>query len=517
MISNYLDFITESKLELLLEAKIVYTQQFLDVLDKIDSNIASQILSYKGKDMDVARNYIDINRDKTDSIFFKPQDKIDKALYTLRSNGGVYDNLSKVAEKMGIIHSWKEPSDGQTGKVIKKLTLEEVLKISPNSPGVWSYMYDNNQQLFVFQFEERGKTYEAIILDNYLVKDVSKVTPTEVNVGRFVRAFLKNLGLEYKDTEIEDFVDKYKKVLELQKNVFQRFKEVKGDEIKKWYLEDNYEKVAGPLGGSCMRHKECQGYFDIYTENTDKVSMIILMSEEDPTKICGRAILWLDDKRRRFMDRIYTIRNSDILLFKEYCYKNEYYHKSEQSYDEDCNLVYNGDEVYGEESLVRVSLKKEYYDHYPYMDTMKYYSPDLGIISNREFPWSEHITYYTLTQTNGSSGQGCDICDGGGIVDCPECEGERTTNCRVCHGTGESDCSECEGQGEVDCNECSGTGTIELLSGEVECATCSGTGKNECETCDGEKRGECYNCDGRGEESCDICNGRGEVGCPECN
>ena len=68
-----------------------------------------------------------------------------------------------------------------------------------------------------------------------------------------------------------------------------------------------------------MRHKECQGYFDIYTENTDKVSMIILMSEEDPTKICGRAILWLDDKRRRFMDRIYTIRNSDILLFKEYC------------------------------------------------------------------------------------------------------------------------------------------------------------------------------------------------------
>ena len=30
MISNYLDFITENKLELLLEAKIVYTQQFLD-------------------------------------------------------------------------------------------------------------------------------------------------------------------------------------------------------------------------------------------------------------------------------------------------------------------------------------------------------------------------------------------------------------------------------------------------------------------------------------------------------
>lgn len=470
MISNYLDFITENKLELLLEAKIVYTQQFLDVLDKIDSNIASQILSYKGKDMDVARNYIDINREKTDSIFFKPQDKIDKSLYTLRSNGGVYDNLSKVAEKMGIIHSWKEPSDGQTGVVIKKLTLEEVLKISPNSPGVWSYMYDNNQQLFIFQFEERGKTYEAIILDNYLVKDVSKVTSTEVNVGRFVRAFLKNLGLEYKDKEIEDFVDKYKKVLEMEKNAFQRFREVKDDEIKKWYLEDSYEKVAGPLGGSCMRHSDCQKYFDIYTKNTDKVSMIILMSEEEPTKICGRAILWLDDRGRRFMDRIYTIRNSDILLFKEYCYKNGYYHKSEQSYDEDCNLVYNGDEVYGQESLVRVSLKKEYYDYYPYMDTMKYYSPDLGIISNRQFPWSDHTTYYTLTQTNGSNGQNCDICDGSGIVDCPECDGRKVIRCRDCNGDGEN-----------------------------------------------LEDGACGTCQGGGTVRCDICDGDGEVGCPECN
>jgi hypothetical protein len=470
MISNYLDFITESKLELLLEAKIVYTQQFLDVLDKIDSNIASQILSYKGKDMDVARNYIDINREKTDSIFFKPQDKIDKASYTLRSNGGVYDNLSKVAEKTGIIHGWKEPSNGQIGIVIKKLTLEEVIKLSPNSRGVWSYMYDNNQQLFVFQFEERGNTHEAIIIDNYLVKDVSKITSTEVNVGRFVRAFLKNLGLEYKDTEIEDFVDKYKKVLELQKNAFQRFKEVKGDEIKKWYLEDNYEKIGGTLGGSCMRHSECQKYFDIYTENTDKVSMIILISEEDTTKICGRAILWLDEKGRRFMDRIYTIRNSDILLFKEYCYKNGYYHKTDQSYEEDDTLIFNGDEVYGEESVVRVKLKREYYDYYPYMDTMKYYSPDLGIISNSEFTRDDHTTYYTLRQTDGSNGQGCHICDGSGIVDCPECDGRKTIRCRDCNGDGEN------------------------LEG-----------------------GACVTCQGGGTVRCDICDGDGEVGCPECS
>ena len=101
---------------------------------------------------------------------------------------------------------------------------------------------------------------------------------------------------------------------------------------------------------------------------------------------------------------------------------------------------------------------------------MKYYSPKLGIISNRQFPWSDHITYYTLTQTNGSNGQDCDICDGSGIVDCPECDGRKVIRCRDCNGDGEN------------------------LEG-----------------------GACGTCQGGGTVRCDICDGDGEVGCPECS
>ena len=470
MISNYLDFITESKLELLLEAKIVYSQEFIDVLDDIDSDISSKLISYKGKEMDVDRNYIDINKNKVDSILFKPQDKVDKVLYKLVSSGGIYDNLSTIAQEKGLINNFKVPYDGSSGIITKTFTLDELIKLNPNSQGIWTYMYDNNQRLVIFQFDERGETYGVIVLNNYLTRDVSNITPTEVNVGRFIRAFLKKLGVEYTDKSIEDFVDKYKDVLELKKNYLKRFREVKGEEIKKWYFEGNYEKVTGNLGGSCMRFEKCQDYFDIYTENPERISMVILMSVEDPEKISGRALLWLDDKGRKFMDRIYTIKNTDITLFKEYCYKNNYYHKNKQSYDSDYRLVYNRDELNGSENDIQVTLKKKHYNYYPFMDTMKYYEPTLGIISNRKFSKINMMGFLTLVQTDGSDGFSCEMCNGVGIVNCPECDGVSELSCNTCGGSGENDdgegCEYCHGGGMVSCYICDGRG-------EFDCPECS--------------------------------------------
>ena len=60
MITNYYDYITESKLQLLLEAKIVFTTNFMEVLDKIDSPIAKKLISLRGEDKDIDRNYIDL-------------------------------------------------------------------------------------------------------------------------------------------------------------------------------------------------------------------------------------------------------------------------------------------------------------------------------------------------------------------------------------------------------------------------------------------------------------------------
>jgi len=463
MITNYYDYITESKLELILEAKIVFTTNFMEVLNKIDSPIANKLISLRGEDKDIDRNYIDVNKDKIDSVFFKPQDKIDKVEYKVLSKGAIYDNLSKAAR--GFIHNFGEPRNGERGKITKIFTLEELSEISPS--GVWEYMYNNGETMVVFQFGSGSNTFDCITPKSNLVKDFASIRNTDVNVGRFIRAFLTKLGEKFTDVEIEKFVDQYKKVLQMETDVFSRFKEIKGEDIKHCYLVDNYEAESGSLGGSCMRYDRCQDFFDIYVNNPERVSMVILLSEEDSSKIAGRAILWLDDEGRRIMDRIYIIRTPDILLFIEYCDSKGYYHKESQNYSSTTPLVQDGVELDHGESEVVITLKKGEYSPYPYMDTMKYYNPKTGVISNRTFSG-----YIELTDTDGGpydDDEPCPVCSGEGQVDCPECNGASEIDCPNCDGSGgdasSEPCPVCHGGGSVFCDVCDG--------GQVDCPECS--------------------------------------------
>jgi hypothetical protein len=464
MITNYSDFITESKLELLLEAKIVFTTNFMEVLDKIDSPIAKKLISLRGEDKDIDRNFIDINKEKIDSVFFKPQDKIDKVKYKILNKGSVYDNLSKAAR--GIINRFAEPRNGEQGIITRTMTVDELNEISPS--GVWRYMYDNSDVMVVFQFGSGSDIFDVLTPKSNLTPDYASIRSTDVNVGRFVRAFLTKLGEKFTDIEIESFVDQYKKVMQMKTDIFSRFKEVKGEEIKTCYLVDNYESESGSLGGSCMRYDRCQDYFDIYVSNPERVSLVILLSEQDSSKIAGRAILWLDDSGRRIMDRIYVIRTADILLFIEYCDSKGYYYKESQNYSAMTPLVQDGIELDHEESGVVITLNKGGYCPYPYMDTMKYFNPDTGVISNRNFS-----NCIELTDTDGGpyeDDEYCPVCSGTSLVDCPECDGRREIDCPACHGSGgdvsSEPCSVCHGGGTVRCDICDG-------DGQVGCPECS--------------------------------------------
>jgi hypothetical protein len=464
MITNYSDFITESKLELLLEAKIVFTTNFMEVLDKIDSPIAKKLISLRGEDKDIDRNFIDINKEKIDSVFFKPQDKIDKVKYKILNKGSVYDNLSKAAR--GIINRFAEPRNGEQGIITRTMTVDELNEISPS--GVWRYMYDNSDVMVVFQFGSGSDIFDVLTPKSNLTPDYASIRSTDVNVGRFVRAFLTKLGEKFTDIEIESFVDQYKKVMQMKTDIFSRFKEVKGEEIETCYLVDNYESESGSLGGSCMRHSRCQDYFDIYVSNPERVSLVVLLSEQDSSKIAGRAILWLDDNDRRIMDRIYIIRTADVLLFIEYCNSKGYLHKESQTYSSMTPFVDNGIELDDHDSKVVITLNKGGYCPYPYMDTMKYFNPDTGVISNRNFSGC-----IELTDTDGGpyeDDEDCPVCSGSGSVNCPECDGREVIRCRDCNGDGEN------------------------LEG-----------------------GPCGVCQGSGQFRCDICDGDGQVGCPECS
>ena len=91
-------------------------------------------------------------------------------------------------------------------------------------------MYDNSDVMVVFQFGSGSDIFDVLTPRSNLVKDYASVRSTDVNVGRFIRAFLTKLGEKFTDVEIESFVDQYKKVLQMEKDIFVRFKEVKGEE-----------------------------------------------------------------------------------------------------------------------------------------------------------------------------------------------------------------------------------------------------------------------------------------------
>ena len=82
------------------------------------------------------------------------------------------------------------------------------------------------------------------------------------------------------------------------------------------------------------------------------------------------------------MDRIYTNDSSDEQLFMEFAKHNNWLYKYRQSYGSDCDIT---DGTSASKQLLKIHLNPSDYDFYPYMDTMVYYNPDNGVISNNQY------------------------------------------------------------------------------------------------------------------------------------
>lgn len=185
---------------------------------------------------------------------------------------------------------------------------------------------------------------------------------SNIKIGKGLKKIFSNQVLPISNQEIEIMSNILK-----SRYVFNgSIKIVSGEDIRGWYHGDMYANSnTDSLGNSCMRHNSCQTYFDIYTENPDKVRMIIALDEDG--YLLGRALLWKTDNIGLFCDRIY---GSDITIeaIKNYAKELGAYVKYKQSYS-DARLVSNIGEIY--DDVIEVTLKGEY-DEFPYMDTLKY-------------------------------------------------------------------------------------------------------------------------------------------------
>jgi hypothetical protein len=486
MIKRYFEFINE-KLEILLESNVVYSDDFKKVLSMMNTPLSKTLLDMENKDYDVKSNYFDIIKTKNDYVSFIPDKKAQDIIkskelvkYTVDSSEWLEHTSSNndIFNKLG--YKYKEdypycPRGSDIGEVINKVSLDD-----SNYEYVWVKFKDINGN-------ERGEgVYTSNALSRQENKDVWSKNRQNIKVGKIIRPLLKTNNIEVSDKEIEEFVNLYKSTIDKINDKFHFFEIVEGDDIAFWYNIDNYYETIGTLGSSCMRTAHST-WFEIYTKNPNQVNLVILKSDMDESKIVGRALLWYLPDGKKFMDRIYTTKDHNINLFRDYAKENGWYVKyANNSCETTQSIDPNGSKFnLGE---VDITLDVKDYDYFPYLDTFKFFIPDEGLLSN--------IRKYNSYILEGASGDYifCNLCNNSGTVECCEC-----------NATGWVDCYECDSSGEVTCYTCDGEGEIKTEDGREECSDCDGTGHIKCD-----------NCGGSGRTSCSNCYGDGKYDCPEC-
>jgi hypothetical protein len=481
MITGYYEFLLERRIESLNEAVVRFSDKFSDLLRMIDSPIASALLSKTAEDHPVKANYFDLSKDGdhlsflTDAKARQLSGTTTKVVVTTPSPVVSY-YYSDLLKEMGLERpNLRIPEEGDVGVVVGQTTWKgkDYLRLAldldqaPQGPG-------------------------CVILKSFTTPsedDMWTKSRQDIRVGRGVRVLSTALGLEFTDSQVEDFVNKFRANYERANDAFRNFEVIKGPEIAKLYHENMYQDPErGDLGTSCMKAKP-EWFFEIYTKNPGVCKLVVLRSSTDPKKIVGRALLWrLKTPDIAFMDRIYTNTPAQMQLFREYAKANGTWHKAANNNSTSGHIVDpTGKEVRVDKLEVEIDNLK--YKAYPYMDTLRYLSDGSGkaTLSNEE---SDGCRSLDDTMGRWSEEDGCDTCGGSGREGCDDCAGTGTMDCWQCGGDGRMSCSNCDGDGYTDSGRCVSCGR----SGEVDCDECDGAGQNECPRCAGDGWLDCADC-----------------------
>lgn len=210
-------------------------------------------------------------------------------------------------------------------------------------------------------------------------------------------AFVSKLFTDIPSKEVENFSSLF---LSITTKKSMRFEVVKGKDIKRYYLYESYASNNGSLGASCMKHEHCQKYLSLYTDNSDMISMVVMLDEED--MLMGRALLWNFDGNK-IMDRIYTKNDEKLSFhFKQWATDNGYLYKSEQNWFN--TLFFENIKTEKKELRFDVKVTNWLQSRYPYMDTFKFFNGSNGTFSNYLPDEVRNIT--VLTSSDGGQHPG---------------------------------------------------------------------------------------------------------------
>jgi len=233
---------------------------------------------------------------------------------------------------------------------------------------------------------------------SYLTNErISIIDPSEywtssrrfhIKPGGFISKVFKDISAK----DVEVFSNLYR--AEARKPKFE-FRIVTGEDIRRYYHYEYHANDYGSLGVSCMRYESCQKLFNMYVENSDKISLLVMLNENG--RVMGRSLLWKFDGNK-IMDRIYTINDEQLTFyFKKWATENGYYYKAQQNWYNSIQFERLGEG----KKIMKFDIKLKNFDfyYYPYMDTFKFFNPDTGTFSNYKPDGRDH---YTLCSSDGS-------------------------------------------------------------------------------------------------------------------
>lgn len=356
MILKYNSFIEDDFLfeSLINETYVYYVKDFKDILYKLS------------KQSEIAKDLIDLEyRDvKNDMTFISLSDREGYI------SGSTLRNLKKNVEKSFTDWAKSQNLEDERTKKLLDTMLDKI---------------------------EKGETSQSDV--NFMFKeyDLGTKSRNDVKLGRLINALLPG---KYTSKDIEEFTNKFKAALTKQGEYFD---EVSGDDINNWYNYENYKEMSGTLGNSCMAKKS--GLFTIYTENPDVCKMLILVEDD---KLIGRALVWKlssikiygkeVDQNSWFMDRQYTIKDSDVQKFRNYAKEKGWIYKSSNNHHSFSNVTIEGEE---KNATLEVQVKAKNYGRYPYMDTFRRFDSNEGILYNDDDEDESYEGQYILADTGG--------------------------------------------------------------------------------------------------------------------
>jgi len=195
-------------------------------------------------------------------------------------------------------------------------------------------------------------------------------------------------GESIKDADIKEFVELFQSTI-LNPNY--EIEVVSGIDMLPFYLDTNYVPAPNSeLGKSCMRHKKCQKWLDMYTSNPN---LSMLIAKQDG-KLAARSLIWGNlslhpslkghhgnkileqmgkTENLSMLDRVYAInplaKSTLVKWGRDNC---DLVHHTPKTPDYFTIVGHDSDER--QACYVTQPLQKYQFYYYPYVDTLCYFN-----------------------------------------------------------------------------------------------------------------------------------------------